>query len=180
LTIEDRNLIFGSGGSFRSCHCQAFQRIVLRSKETIAMYMKCRLAYKMIAACMAVLFFTAPLLGQIQPEDKDDFILGRADGQRDAKVSPAWFWAGFCFGPIGVFIAYSHHPSPSAAALIGKSEPYIVGYKNGYKFGCASRQGVKALYGCGALFLIAGVVAFVGFLYGYSHSEWEWEQSPAE
>jgi hypothetical protein len=117
------------------------------------------LMFRIIATITAAVFFTVPLLAQAQTAGgADDYIRGKADGERDAKASSMWFFAGFCFGLVGVLIAFLSKPSPSTGALIGKSQMYIDGYMEGYKNKGASMQGTKALYGWGAACIITGVI----------------------
>ena len=92
------------------------------------------------------------------PVTTNEYFQGRADGERDAKASGMWFFAGFCFGAIGVAIAYLTAPSPSTGVLVGKSRIYINAYTEGYKSKCSSMQGKKALYGWGAACIVTAVV----------------------
>ncbi len=98
------------------------------------------------------------------PPTTDDYFKGKLEGEQAAKASGMWFFAGFCFGAIGVAIAYLTAPSPSMGALVGKSQVYINAYTEGYKSKCSSKQGKKALYGWAAACILTGVVYLVAVL----------------
>ena len=123
------------------------------------------LTFRVIATITAVVFFSVPLLAQMQTTaGADDYVRGKTDGERDAKASSMWFFAGFCLGLVGVLIAFLSKPSPSTGALIGKSQMYIDGYIEGYKNKSGSMQGTKALYGWGAACVVSGVIYLVAFV----------------
>jgi hypothetical protein len=105
--------------------------------------------FRIIAIMTAVVFLSVPLLAQAQTTaGADDYLKGKTDGERDAKASAIWFFAGFCFGLLGVLVAFLVKPSPSTGAMIGKSQIYINGYIDGYKSKSAKKQGSLAVSGC--------------------------------
>lgn len=113
---------------------------------------------KVVALAMAILLFATPISSLLAQEGLGDFAQGKLDGERDAKGNPIWFLAGVGCGIIGVGIAYLVKPSPPAAALIGKSSEYVLGYTDGYQNKSRSKN---ATYACGGwlVFVIIFVAA---------------------
>jgi hypothetical protein len=83
-----------------------------------------------------------------------DYISGKMDGERDAQGKGIWFVAGLpgvcCYGVGlgGVLFSFLVPPSPSQAALIGKSGEYIMGYTEGFQSKGRLKNAKYASLGC--------------------------------
>jgi hypothetical protein len=83
-----------------------------------------------------------------------DYFSGKMDGERDAQGKGIWFVAGLpgvcCYGVGlgGILFSFLVPPSPSQAALIGKSGEYIMGYTEGFQSKGRLKNAKYASLGC--------------------------------
>ena len=101
---------------------------------------------KLISMVLIVLMVSTPMMLLAQEEQEDTFFQGKLDGERDAKGNGLWALAGCACGIFGVAAAYLIKPTPPAAALIGRSSEYIMGYTEGYQ---NKSRNKNAMYACG-------------------------------
>ena len=107
-------------------------------------------------------FLSTAVFGQVpQTDSGNEYLQGKMDGEAAVNASGLWFFAGFCGGLIGVLIAYTVKPTPSTAALVGKSQSYINGYVEGYKSKSGSKQGMLAIAGCAVGWAVAIAVILI-------------------
>jgi hypothetical protein len=89
-----------------------------------------------VSLLLIMVMIATPFINLGAQEKKDaegDFMLGKIQGEADAKGSPLWFLAGLGCGIIGVGVAYLVKPGVPASELIGQSSDYTLGYSEGYK-----------------------------------------------
>lgn len=101
-----------------------------------------RASQKALGLLLVVALVAIPVLAEGRPAQGNDYAQGRADGQRDAKGSPAWILGGILCGVFAVLYCYIQSPSPPVGALVGKSSDYVLGYSEGYK----TKRGKDAMY----------------------------------
>jgi hypothetical protein len=119
---------------------------------------------KTLALSLAIVLFANPILWA--QEEMSDYMQGKIDGERDGKAAGAgagWFLLG-CLG--GVMWAYILEPDvPPAAALVGKSSEYVMGYNEGYKKAVRNNRVKMAFYGCitsGVAYCVLYAIAIAG------------------
>jgi hypothetical protein len=92
---------------------------------------------KRVVSLMLVVFMIAMPLIELSAQETNsavsEFTMGQLKGESDAKGQPLWFLAGLGCGIIGVGVAYFVKPNPPAAALLGQSSDYVLGYTDGFK-----------------------------------------------
>lgn len=99
---------------------------------------------KALALTLVILIIATPLIAQ---QTVNDYLQGKADGERDgsAAANPLWIVAGLGCGILGVGAAYFITPSAPVERLVGKSPEYVAGYSEAYKNSARNRQ---TLYAC--------------------------------
>jgi hypothetical protein len=86
---------------------------------------------------------------QQQSEVLSECEQGRIDGENNSGGSPGYFFLGLVCGVIGFLITISQNPSPSAEALIGKSDDYVICYTGAYQKKTKKKNTTAACIGWG-------------------------------
>lgn len=116
--------------------------------------------FKLISLVIILAIFSMPILvaaqAPIQNTDQEPKISDAqqaiADAERDAKarINPnVWLIFGCVGGLLTVAYTYFYEPTPSAAALLGKSPEYVAHYTDTYVMKSKDMQMKSAAIGCG-------------------------------
>ena len=101
-----------------------------------------------------------PQLQMVSPQG--EYLKGKVDGEQEGKSESQAIWFLFgCSSPIWAYV--SEPDAPSAAALIGKSSEYIMGYNEGYKKSVKANRIKQSWTGCivgGTLYCVCYIIYF--------------------
>ena len=116
---------------------------------------------KVATVFLAFLVCATPILAQQAPDQASEYFQGKLDGEREASGSGIWFLAGLGCGVFGLGAAYLSQPAPPAINLVGKSQPYAMGYTDGYRNSARNQNTTYAAIGW-AVWLAILVGAYSG------------------
>jgi hypothetical protein len=121
---------------------------------------KNQFVFKVLFSFLVIYISAFQLNAQSREQLRAEYEKGKIDGELDARSNFGWVAAGF-FLPVGSSIAtFIFKPDPPAAALLGKSRAYILGYTKAYRSKSAWKNLRNTCIGTCALGVVAGV-AFV-------------------
>ncbi len=103
---------------------------------------------RVLSIITIVALVTLPHLALARGRTGSDYMEGEAAGRDAGSGNPAWALAGFGCGLFGVIgVGLFSNPEPPAAALVGQTPDYVLGYREGYRKKAKSRNYLYAAVG---------------------------------